>query len=243
MTDSQLQVNDWQNHLLIPEADQEKFEAQIAQEVDFLPSIKLLQNTNQECGPAPSDPKAGEFFLTLKNRKLGHKVLICVLGVRPHALLIQGGKKTKESFKFNSPIFKEIQNTPADGVVTQVMWSGGEFLCWLPAENEWGVLFPGKPKTRPAAGEILTYMRPPQDRKVEASKDLPHTNCFSLVSKLQSWGPVKKSYIIQIVPEEPARSNFPEQESADTARRMFIEPIGKEPNVEVITPANAGVDR
>lgn len=228
---------EWEHPLLLSAADQEKFHAEVASEVDFLPSIKLMQATNKETKDPSLTPKPnpGDFFLTQKNRSLGPRILVCIVGTRSHALCIQNGKKTAESFDPNSPIFKQIQNTPDKGVETMVMWSKAEYLCWLPEENEYGILFPGKKHTRPQAAEILIYMTPPQSRFIEATQTLPHTPCFSLTGKVKMHGPVKSSYIIGVEPIPYDSSYLPDKESMEATRKLFTAPVQNEPKVVTAT--------
>src|SRR3990170_4044441 len=91
---------------LVPSEEEGKYFDSIIDEA-FLPSIKLLQGTSPEI-LKDSRLTAGQYYLTVRNKSLGNKVLICVCARRAHALLLINNKKTKESFNYKSPIFQEI---------------------------------------------------------------------------------------------------------------------------------------
>src|SRR5258706_9866637 len=96
----QLMIQNLEENLIIPSDEIAKVVTEISLAQSFLPSLKLMQNTSPEVGNetlCKPPAIAGEFFLTQKNKRLKTPI-ICVIAYRPHALLILGGKKVKESF-------------------------------------------------------------------------------------------------------------------------------------------------
>lgn len=217
---------------LIPSDDARKFfESQ--RDDSFLPNLKLLQGTSPEL---TEGHKAGNFFISVRNRQIGEKCVICVVGRRAHALLMRDGKKVSESFDKDSPVFKEIINTPSTpNQSVRSSYSIGDFLCYLPEEDEFVSYFPGIKSARPVSYEIIDHMTEVKHRKMESKKSLPHTNCFEMWNQMENFGPKNRCFVPHVKPLDPLQEYFPNQDDFDSAKKIFYSPVVNEVKVEEVT--------
>lgn len=218
-----------QQHNLIPSAEEREFFRGIPDDT-FLPSLKLLQGVNPELKDAKL--QAGMFFLSVRNKAVGNKVLIRVCERRAHALLLINSKKTKESFNFKSPIFQEIINTKSTSDQSiRSAWSQTDFLVWLPEEQEFASFFPGQKTLRPVGMEIVDYMTP-------GVKDIK-TNCFELFATFDSHGPTRRSWVPKIIPLDSDRQDMiPEILAFKAAHAIFMSPVSNEVKIGVATDSD-----
>lgn len=219
---------------LIPTADERKF-FDSRHEDSFLPSLKLLQGTSPELAENDGRNKSGDFYLSVLNRNVGQKVIVCVCDRRVHALLMENGRKSKESFNYNSPIFQlimSISSTKDQSIRSS--WSVGDFLCWLPEENVFCTFFPGVRALRPVAFDLIDYMTTPKERVIESKRDLLHTNCFEFTSFLQNFGPRYRCMVVKLTPLDVERSLFPESLALKSVQEIFIRPVINEQKVEKV---------
>lgn len=202
----------------------------------FLPSVKLIQGISPE---TERGARAGDWWLSVRDKPLGPKFLCSIWGRRAHALMIVSGKKTKESYNSESPIFREIMSTPGDGQTIITSWSIGDFLVYLPEHDEFGSLFFGRKSSRPAAFIVIDHMTPPDQRKPQQPK-LDHTHCFEISSTVKSFGPKNRCYVPEIKPLERTETFLPDKTALEAALGIFYGPVKNEIKVEV---APSGVDR
>jgi len=209
---------------LIPSSEEREFFRGIPDD-SFLPSLKLLQGINPEL--KDTTLQAGMFFLSVRNKAVGNKVLIRVCERRAHALLLINNKKTKESFNFKSPIFQEIINTKSTSDQSvRSAWSLGDFLVWLPEEQEFASFFPGQKTLRPVALDIIDYMTP-------GKKDV-QTNCFELYATFDSHGPTRRSWVPKVIPLDKERQDMvPEVLTFKAAHTTFMSPVTSEAKITV----------
>ena len=219
---------------LVPtESERKFFEARVQSDESFLPSLKLLQGTSPELAEDGGANKSGDFYLSILNRNLHQKVIVCIVGRRAHALLMENNRKTKESFDYDSPIFKQIVNTQSTRDQSiRSSWSVGDFLCWLPEENVFCTFFPGVRALRPIAFDLIDYMTEPKSRSIESKKEYPHTNCFEFNSFLQSFGPRYRCMVVKPTPLVPDKSLFPQQEQLEASQKIFYHPVLTETKTE-----------
>ena len=211
----------------------------------FLPQIKLLQGTSGEIGqlhPQTGKPlhAQGDYYLSLKDRNMGREVKVAVLTRRAHAIMFRNQtEKVGESFNYESPTFQEIMNTPnaKDQSIT-TSFSIGDFLCWLPEQDNFATFFPGRKSSRPAGFEIIDFMTKPEERN-ESKKELPYTNCFIFGSVYRKFGPKFSAFCPTITPIESTPDLMPDPKLLESALAMFWKPVKEELNlVKNTAPVN-----
>lgn len=197
----------------------------------FLPSIKLIQGISAEV--KEENIEAGHFLISNTHTNLKQDFTILVLGRRSHALLMINNKKSKESFNFDSPIFKEIMSTPSDRPNGINSFWGNDFLIYVPKVGEFVTFFCGKPSNREIGWSIVDHMIPFKDRE-KGKTDLPHTNCFQLDSIFETtkFGSDYRCHCPIITPLEPSKEFFPDQNSLESAAKIFHTPVQNEAKVE-----------
>ncbi len=184
-------------------------------------------------GPSPElannkGLNAGDYFLSVRETILGPEVIICVVGRRAHALLIENQKKSKESFDYKSPIFQEIMNTPnAKDQSIRSSWAAGDFLVFLPEQDEMCSYFPGARTARYIALDIMDHM------KEDTNKEF-RTNCFTLKSEIRSFGPTNRCQVPLVEPLETDKQYFPSDDQLKSASEIFYRPVKDEMSVEVV---------
>lgn len=165
------------------------------QSFNFVPALKLIQATSPD-NNMPATLATGEKVFnapgawyhsgTKVNYGLEVGVLICP-GHRPHALEIINGKKTRESFNKDSPIYQDISITRNTKEV--LISFGWEFLIFIPKTASFASLYFGRKSTRAQVPEeIFDYMREPEKRQSESKRELQHTSYFNLYSQFETQG-------------------------------------------------------
>lgn len=205
-----------------------------AQSRAFLPSIKLIQGISKEINKE-NHVEAGDFLVSNTNTNLKQGFSICVVGRRSHALLMIDNKKSKESFNFESPVFKEIQNTKSDRDAGINAFWGDDFLIWIPKAGEFYTLFCGKPSNRETGWCIVDHMTP-LDQREKGREDLPHTNCFTLDShfEIKKFGENYRCHCPDVIPIEPDKILHPDIQAAELAGQTFYSPVKNEATIEEV---------
>lgn len=209
---------------------------------NFLPALKLLQGVSEECNTEGNAP--GDYFLTVQDKNLKRKVVICIMGFRPHAMFVENGQKTMESFNEDSPVFKEIVTLAKikhpSGTFAQ--WAAGEFLVYIPNTFVFAVFFPGSKTARYISFDIFDHMVE-IDNRPENTKDLPYTNCFELYADMVDYKNGRKAWVPRVLPIEPLAEYFPAASAYNDAMAMFIAPIKAEAEVEEAESSDTETDR
>ena len=197
----------------------------------FIPAIKLLQGLSKEVGKDGNEQ--GQFYVSSDELNLGKEVEIVVVHRRSHALLLEGNKKTLETFNIKSPIWYQIKRTKDDRDREIVKFIGeGDWLWYLPAHNKFFTYFCGKAATYPLTVELKIYMTPPDKRKLEVDRDREWTNHFTLYSEVKTWGDKFRAMSPKVRPLETFDVNEIDMALATEATNMFFAPVQAEPDVE-----------
>jgi hypothetical protein len=220
---------------LIP-SEQETKQVKMTEDLPFLPSIKLIQGVSSEV--ERDDISQGDFFIGSKDLNVGPRVEIVVFDRRAHALLLDGNKKIKETYRSDSPLFKDIALTPDDRANNIVSFSGlGDWLFWLPEQSIFVTYFCGKRSTRPLTDSILDYLTPITQRTTVLAKEKPFTNSFELYSHFETrlWGPRYKCYIPKVTPLDLFSEDM-DKDLLLRATAIFRAPAAKESTMEEAHP-------
>ncbi len=143
----------------------------------FHPTLKFLTGTCKEC--EEDGIPQNTFFA---NTPIKDPVII-VIDWRYHAIQWQDGKKIRESFDPESPIYKGIEAlrlARKEKYPSLVPRTGLSFLVYILEQGQFAIFFPSAPTQRPTMGDIAKVIKPLDQRDSPAAKAAPNTHIFKL---------------------------------------------------------------
>ena len=196
---------------------------------EYLPNIQIKS-------PNADDVKDGTFKagdIAVRDNNLGTQTVIVVCHQRWHALLIENGKRTQESYDVDSPIsafLKSEDNARKRSWPDYDIRRGLEFLCYVPACDTFALFHPNTWSARNTGSSTkIKKCIEPMETRSEAGKQLPYTNYFTLSSRTMT--NVHKTPIPHIEPCEPDASMAPKPEELAKATKQFEEPVRAEASI------------
>ena len=215
----------------------EKETAAAGENKGFVPTLKLIQGMANECGNDDSQGtkiNQGDYYIGTDEITLGDNLKIVVVGRRAHALLIEGGKVTKETYDINSPLWKEIKSVKDDYEAGIVKFVGeGDWLLYLPDYKRFVTFFCGKAATYPLTVQLKKFLQNPDERRNEVDKELPWTNHFEMTSKVKNWGDKYKAMVPNITPLQGFDlENEVDKDDGRWASETFYAPLRTEKALE-----------
>ena len=126
----------------------------------WLPRIQMLWPNSQVRNDSDNVAKGaepGSFWLG-QDTSLGKEFKATPIDVRPHALWLEHGEVSLESFSPGSDEFQTIKGMKSNYPKTWIAW-GGDALLWLPEPETFAIYFCYGCARDPAVGQFFQFSR------------------------------------------------------------------------------------